>query len=197
MMMGLLVVSAIFFAGLLSAITVVLEKEEYIANVQVVAEVIASSLASFHHKRQSATDANGRIIQRRYILWDHERAQSCINQDYLGQIPSFSFDDFKSMFRLSRSSYEAIKNYLCEVNYFFRDGSVITGRKRVRMDAKILISLKYLAYSCSVNAFHDYFQLGKSTAMLCVKKFTQSMANSEFQKAYFFLPHLMQEESNQ
>jgi hypothetical protein len=119
MMMGLLVVSAIFFAGLLSAITVVLEKEEYIANVQVVAEVIASSLASFHHKRQSATDANGRIIQRRYILWDHERAQSCINQDYLEQIPSFSFDDFKSVFRLSRSSYEAIKNYLCDVNYFF------------------------------------------------------------------------------
>jgi hypothetical protein len=89
------------------------------------------------------------------------------------------------MLRVSRSSYEAIKSYLCEVNYFFRDGSDITGRKRVSTDAKILISVKYLAYGCSVNAFHDYFQLGEATAMLCVKKFTQSMANSEFQKAYF------------
>jgi hypothetical protein len=36
-----------------------------------------------------------------------------------------------------------------------------------------------------MNALRDYFQLGESTAMLCMKKFTQSMVNSEFQKAYF------------
>jgi hypothetical protein len=46
-----LAVSAILFAGQLSAITVVLEEEEYIANVQVAAKVIASSLVSFCHKQ--------------------------------------------------------------------------------------------------------------------------------------------------
>jgi len=53
------------------------------------------------------------------------------------------------------------------------------------MDAKILISLKYLAYGCSVNAFRDYFQIGESTALLSVKKFTSCIANSIFQKKFF------------
>jgi len=68
---------------------------------------------------------------------------------------------------------------------FFRDGVDVTHHQRVCTDAKILISLKYLAYGCSVNAFRDYFQLGESTSMLCVRKFTSSIANSIIQKKFF------------
>jgi hypothetical protein len=67
----------------------------------------------------------------------------------------------------------------------FYDGFEITNRQRISTDAKILISLKYLAYGCSVNAFRDYFQLGESTAMVCVKKFIKSISNSEFCAKYF------------
>jgi hypothetical protein len=42
-----------------------------------------------------------------------------------------------------------------------------------------------LAYGYSVNAFRDYFQLGESTAMLCVKKFIKVVSNSMFRERYF------------
>jgi hypothetical protein len=57
--------------------------------------------------------------------------------------------------------------------------------QRLSPDAKILISLKYLAYGCSVNALQDYFQLVESTTMVCVKKFIKIISNSEFRAKYF------------
>jgi hypothetical protein len=44
-----------------------------------------------------------------------------------------------------------------------------------------LMALKYLAYGCSVNAFRDYFQIGESTAMKCVKVFIKEMCSSTSQ----------------
>jgi hypothetical protein len=38
--------------------------------------------------------------------------------------------------------------------------------------------LKYLAYGCSINSFRDYFQMGESTAMMCVKRVTKLMSSS-------------------
>jgi hypothetical protein len=34
------------------------------------------------------------------------------------------------------------------------------------VDAKKLITLKYLSYGCSVDAFCDYFQLGETTEIM-------------------------------
>ncbi len=68
---------------------------------------------------------------------------------------------------------------------FFRDGVAVTNREKISTDAKILIALKYLAYGCSVNCFRDYFQIGETTAMTCVKKFTKEVCNSEFWSIYF------------
>jgi hypothetical protein len=48
------------------------------------------------------------------------------------------------------------------------------------VDVKILIALKYLAYGVSVNAFRDYFQLGESTAMKCMKIFIKEISASPF-----------------
>ena len=121
-------------------------------------------------KRQPIPDGDGRVTRRRVILWDRQRAQQCIEQDYLGPTPAFGLDDFKRIFRVSRSSYDVIKRCVCEMDLFFRDGLDVTGKRRVSTDAKLLISLKYLGHGCSVNAFRDYFQVGESTALLSIKK---------------------------
>jgi hypothetical protein len=154
-------------------------------NVQSAIEVIASCLVLHRSKWQSAGAGCGHSVCRCYIKWDHERAQRCIVQGYLCAIPAFSLDDFKHIFWLSRSTYDSIRNYLCGMVLFFHDGLDVTHHRGVCTDAKILISLKYLAYGCSINAFWDYFQLGESTVMLCVRKFTSSIANSMFQKKFF------------
>jgi hypothetical protein len=59
------------------------------------------------------------------------------------------------------------------VQPFFWCGFDATKREIVSTDAKILIALKYLAYGTTLNAFRDYFQVGESTAIKCVKLFTK------------------------
>jgi len=179
---------ASLFVYVVAAAAAVLEEEEYAAYVNVAAQVIASSLVSFRSRKHGLDgndDDNLRVSRRRLILWDRDRASRCIEQDYLGTAPSFGLDDFKRIFRVSRSTYDSLKRYLIGADGFFREGLDVTGRKRVGTDSKILIALKYLGYGCSVNAFRDYFQLGESTAMLAVKKFTSCISTSPFQKKYF------------
>jgi hypothetical protein len=55
----------------------------------------------------------------------------------------------------------------------------VTKRRKVSADAKILISLKALAYGTSVNAFRDYFQMGESTACLCLIHFIYGVFKNE------------------
>jgi len=68
---------------------------------------------------------------------------------------------------------------------FFCDGVDATRRAKISSDAKIMIALKYLAYGTSVNALRDYFQLGKSTAMKCVKLLTKEVTTLPFCREYF------------
>ena len=79
--------------------------------------------------------------------------------DYLGDLPRFSLDDFKRIFRISCHRYEEIRSYLCRTDSFFQAGYDAYKRQKVSADAKILITLKYLAYGCSINSFHDYIQI--------------------------------------
>jgi len=178
--------SVSLFVFVIAAAAVPLEEEENITLVNEAARVTGSTLVALRsRKRHSIPDGDGRVTRRRVILWDRQRAQQCIEQDYLGPTPAFGLDDFKRVFRVSRSSYDVIKRCVCEMDLFFRDGLDVTGKRRVSTDAKLLISLKYLGYGCSVNAFRDYFQVGESTALLSIKKFTKCIANSCLQKKFF------------
>jgi hypothetical protein len=69
----------------------------------------------------------------------------------------------------------------------FHDGVDITHLRRVSTDAKVLISIKYLAYECSTDAFWDYFQFDESTTMLCMKKFTASVLTLCFKRSILHL----------
>jgi len=163
--------SVSLFVFVIAAAAVPLEEEENITLVNEAARVTGSTLVALRsRKRHSIPDGDGRVTRRRVILWDRQRAQQCIEQDYLGPTPAFGLDDFKRIFRVSRSSYDVIKRCVCEMDLFFRDGLDVTGKRRVSTDAKLLISLKYLGHGCSVNAFRDYFQVGESTALLSIKK---------------------------
>ncbi len=179
-----LAAGALVFAGILSAAALAIDEDEYNRhqNLEAAAEVITSTLVALRHKHPRS---EGEEHPTRSICWDRDRTKRCIEQDYLGALPSFGIDDFKRIFRVSRANYDRLSNYLCATQPFFSDGFEITNRERISSDAKILISLKYLAYGCSVNAFRDYFQLGESTAMLCVKTFIKSISSSQFREKYF------------
>ena len=175
------------FVYVLAAASLALDEEECVSHIAEVAQGIGIAVVQnrWRKRHRRVDDDVVRVTRRRFICWDRERANQCIQQDYLGANPIFGLDDFKRIFRVSRSSYDALKSFLCLDDKFFIDGTDITGRRRVSVDAKILISLKYLAYGSSVNSFRDYFQIGESTALLAVKKVTSCIAKSVFQKKYF------------
>jgi hypothetical protein len=174
---------AIFIVGVASVTIAILEEEETAAQcnrAEVAATVIASNLLAFQGGCNQQPSQ-----KRKVIFWDRDRAKRCIMDDYLGNLPRFSLDDFKRMFRVSRQCYNDLQNYLCMTQFFFRDGYDSFHREKISADARILMALKYLAYGCSVNSFRDYFQLGESTAMKCVKEFTMAIGTSkDFRSRY-------------
>jgi hypothetical protein len=54
--------------------------------------------------------------------------------------------------------YNDIRNILCAADPFFRDGYDGTKRKKISMDAKLMIAIKVFAYGSCANSFHDYYQ---------------------------------------
>ena len=117
------------FVYVTSAASVALEEEEYVAHIAEVAHVIGEALVRhrWSKRRPNSNDEEIRVTRRRLICWDRERAEQCIRQDYLGECPKFGLDDFKRIFRVSRTSYDALKSLICQEDKFFVDGFDITG----------------------------------------------------------------------
>jgi len=179
---GVAVIMALF-----SATAAALEEDEATScthrAIAVASDVIGRTLVEGHSKRPNTAEATtdeADVVKERFLFYDYERARACIQQDYLGEDPTFGPDDFKRMFRVSRATYDSIWNYLSGVQSFFRDGKQVTNRRKISGVGKVMMALKYLAYGCSVNAFWDYFQIGESTAMKCVKLFIKEMSKSPF-----------------
>ncbi len=108
-------------------------------------------------------------------MWDRARAHQCILEDYLGNVPRFNDVGFKQMFSVSHQKYDKIRNILCNSDPFFRDTVDARNWCSISVDAKTLMSLKYISYGTAINAFRDYFQVGESTSRLCVKHFAHGV----------------------
>jgi hypothetical protein len=76
-------------------------------------EVFPRTMVDLRKRGASPVDNNLLPVKRRLVFWDSQRAEQCINDDYLGPSPRFSLDDFKRMFRVSRVMYNEIRNILC------------------------------------------------------------------------------------
>ncbi len=104
----------------------------------------------------------------------------------MGTVPKFNKDDFKRMFRISRNNYDRIRNVLCASDPFFRDSYDATRRRSISIDAKLLISLKYMSYGTAINAFRDYFQMGESTSWLCLHHFVRGVLSCDDIRTKYF-----------
>jgi hypothetical protein len=128
-------------AGLLSAAALAVDEDSQRSEVSrktdQASEVIAACLYSGHNKKRSNTVFEGEHVKKKFICWDHNRAKSCIRDDYLGANPSFGVEDFKRIFCISRTTYERIRQQLCNMDPFFRDGMDVTKREKNSADAKI------------------------------------------------------------
>ena len=149
--------------------------------------LLAHSLALLQEsrKRRARTLGDG-PRKKSYVVWDRDRARQCIAEDYLGNVPRFNHDGFKRVFRVSHQKYDEIHNILCNSDPFFSDTMDARNHRSISIDAKILISLKYISYGTAINAFRDYFQMGESTSWLCVRHFAHGvLACDALRNKYF------------
>ena len=93
------------------------------------------------------------------------------------------------MFQITRTIYQRICSICCEADAFFQSGIDCTNHMAIDVDVKILVGLKMLAYGILGSAFQDYFQMGKSTALLCCEKVSHLISNCpELHDKYLQMP---------
>jgi hypothetical protein len=110
--------AALAAVGLASAAAVILEEEER-GRAVIVSEAIKTGVMALRKHQGSSHHRSLVPNQKRlYIHWDRSQARCCIMADYLGNLPRFSPDDFKRIFRVSRSSYHKLRNILCAKKCF-------------------------------------------------------------------------------
>ncbi len=141
---------------------------------------------------ENSYKSDHRILPRgKRRIFDNTRASKCILADYLGPGSTFNGKEFEMMFRVSTARFErmlfAIKR---NNNSFYQHQRGTVGQTRnatVSFEARLLLPLKCLAYGVPPYTFADYFQMSKSMARECIKKFNLVM-KEVYAKEYLRLP---------
>jgi hypothetical protein len=127
--------------------------------------------------------------QRQKPLWNWERARQAVFDDYMKEVPTFNDRQFERMFRINRTVMQELRQYLGNEDDFFTDKvCIVTGKRLICPDVKILLSLKVLAYGTSPHAFIDYFQMGETTARRCFIRFANAISSCARLQQRFFRP---------
>jgi hypothetical protein len=120
--------------------------------------------------------------------WAHARARAAVEQDYLGAKATFSSSQFQRVFRVSQTVVERIIQIAGASSPFFCNCGNAVGKASIASHVKVLMGIKLMAYGVSPSAFQDYFQMGESTAMSCMKQLAFILANDPGVKAEFLCP---------
>jgi hypothetical protein len=150
-----------------------IQEEEEQKRRDALPEVVATFTLGQKRSKEGPTEPK----KRSFIRWDHDRARRCIEEDYWGPLPRFNDPMFERVFRVTRSIANKILLTCAASDSFFRVTTDCTGKLSICPKAKILIALKILGFGVSPAAFQDYFQMGISTAHMCLKCFCYLLAN--------------------
>jgi hypothetical protein len=102
-----------------------------------------------------------------------------VEKDYWGIPALFNDRQFERIFRITRSIAQNLLQRCCSSSLFFWDGYNATKRQAICPKVKLLMALKCLAFGVSPVAFIDYFQMGESTGVLCLKSFFHLLCTDE------------------
>ena len=121
-------------------------------------------------KRRRAGDSSSK---KKRVNYDRVRAHTCVMDDWLGPVPRFDDKQFVRTFRITKVKAQWIMNCLAKRDKFWTQTYDAIGNPSISPVVKFLTAQKRLAYGVAFSAFQDYFQMGESTARLCVSKFTR------------------------
>ena len=113
--------------------------------------------------------------KRKLVDYDRERASKCVRSDWFCPYPRFDDRQFERTFRLTRSMVERLVCSLADYDSFWLSSVDCCGRTSIDPIVKFLAAQKMICFDISFSAFKDYFQMGKSTARLCLEKLTRGI----------------------
>ena len=123
--------------------------------------------------------------KRKYICYNHQQGNEAVQEDFLGPTPIFDDKQFQTIFRVTKKVFAMILECVREQEFFNVRPVNCAGTPSLSPESKVLMGLKMMAYGVSANAFRDYYQMGKSTALLCYNKLAQAMLKSDYLRDYY------------
>ncbi|KAG7350552.1 plant transposon protein [Nitzschia inconspicua] len=124
-------------------------------------------------------------------VFRHDRAYVCLLQDYLGPEATFAGSAFVQMFRITRARFERLYvDAISSGNQYYKADNRTNPATKMTIacvQARLLLPLKCLAYGVPSHTFCDYFQMSKTQARECCKKFNL-LIPALYSKEYLRLP---------
>ena len=175
---------------------------------------VAVSMCMYHHvvssgKKRQSTEEDDDIEQLRLAeermknrrrpgiranrrLFDHQRAYTCIQEDFLLEEAALFGGTFEVYFRLSRPRVKLIFEALGNSGDPYYSATITNIPADCRMwnpsfEAKVLLPIKTLAYGVACHCFCDYFQMSTTTARNACRKF-HSVMTTVYKEEYLRLP---------
>ena len=146
-----------------------------------VAELLASADVSVFRKRSKRRNRSPSGLprgKRRKSNLDRAGALQCVLRDYFGPKPIFNDRQFERFFRVTHTHAEFIISSLAiHDKQFWTQTYDATGKPSISPIVKFLAAQKCICYGVTFNAFCDYFQMGESTARLCVSKLSRGIVS--------------------
>lgn len=127
-------------------------------------------------KRAAVNDNGGNAKKKRkYVKYDRKRAYECVTSDWMAPIPRFDDKQFERTFRIRRSMVDYIIGHLAREDTFWTQTIDSRGKLSIHPHVKFCAAQKMMCYGVSFSAFKDYFQMGESTARLCMSKLSRGI----------------------
>ena len=111
--------------------------------------------------------------KRKMVQYDRQRAADCVSSEWIDD------KQFERTFRIKRSMVDDLISKLQIHDTFWLQTRDTCGKISIRPRVKFLAAMKLACYGVSFSAFKDYFQMGETTASLCLSKLCRGIADTE------------------
>lgn len=158
--------------------------------IQVMVEDVIerNGLKGFGKRLKRGHDSSAKK-KRVTVSYNRARAQKAVTCDWMSPTPIFNDRQFERTFRIKRFMVDNIINHLVKHDSFWTQTIDAVGNLSIHPHVKFLAAQKIMCYGVSFSAFHDYFQMGESTASLCVSKLSRGIVECpEIAEVYLRTP---------
>ncbi|XP_024013385.1 uncharacterized protein LOC112087748 [Eutrema salsugineum] len=113
--------------------------------------------------------------KRAYIERNREQGHQRLWDDYFSDRATYPPNMFRRRFRMTRPLFMRIVSRLSEEVPFFQQRRDAIGRVSLSAIQKCNAAIRMMAYGSAADAVDEYLRLGESTALSCLKHFTEAI----------------------